>query len=154
MVLASMMGEAMIFVVDSDEAVGQCDDEDMRKLEALAANKNREQAEEETNSSSNSAVEEKPTQSVPAEGKNKGHQQHVIFNCFTHGFSKRNQICINNVAQLEKKMRKLSSQYHLVLQIIVMYAKFYENNWQLRMRVKLIRRQNQPRVMIPIEKTG
>ena len=32
-------GEAMIFVVDSDEAVGQCDDEDMRKLEALAANK-------------------------------------------------------------------------------------------------------------------
>ena len=37
MVLA--MGEAIIFVVDSDEAVGQCDDEDMRKLEALAANK-------------------------------------------------------------------------------------------------------------------
>ena len=42
MVLA--MGEAMIFVVDSDEAVGQCDDEDMRKLEALAANKNDETA--------------------------------------------------------------------------------------------------------------
>ena len=40
MVLA--MGEAMIFVVDSDEAVGQCDDEDMRKLQALAANKNTE----------------------------------------------------------------------------------------------------------------
>ena len=38
------MGEAMIFVVDSDEAVGQCDDEDMRKLEALAANKNDETA--------------------------------------------------------------------------------------------------------------
>ena len=37
------MGEAMIFVVDSDEAVGQCDDEDMRKLEALAANKSDEQ---------------------------------------------------------------------------------------------------------------
>ena len=36
-------GEAMIFVVDSDEAVGQCDDEDMRKLEALAANKSDEQ---------------------------------------------------------------------------------------------------------------
>ena len=35
MVLA--MGKAMIFVVDSDEAVGQCDDEDRRKLEALAA---------------------------------------------------------------------------------------------------------------------
>ena len=31
------MGKAMIFVVDSDEAVGQCDDEDRRKLEALAA---------------------------------------------------------------------------------------------------------------------
>ena len=37
------MGEAMIFVVDSDEAVGQCDDEDMRKLEALAANESDEQ---------------------------------------------------------------------------------------------------------------
>ena len=36
MVLA--MADAMIFMVDSDEAVGQCDDEDMRKLEALAAN--------------------------------------------------------------------------------------------------------------------
>lgn len=36
------MGEAMIFVVDSDEAVGQCDDEDMRKLEALAANQSRQ----------------------------------------------------------------------------------------------------------------
>ena len=42
MVLA--MGEAMIFVVDSDEAVGQCDDEDRRKLEALAA-KDHENAE-------------------------------------------------------------------------------------------------------------
>ena len=49
-------GEAMIFVVDSDEAVGQCDDEDMRKLEALAANKadepsnkTQEQTENETN---------------------------------------------------------------------------------------------------------
>ena len=40
MVLA--MGEAMILVVDSDEAVGQCDDEDMRKLEALAANQSRQ----------------------------------------------------------------------------------------------------------------
>ena len=38
------MGEAMIFVVDSDEAVGQCDDEDMRKLEALAAKKTDELA--------------------------------------------------------------------------------------------------------------
>ena len=38
MVLA-MGAETMIFMVDSDEAVGQCDSEDMRKLEALAANK-------------------------------------------------------------------------------------------------------------------
>lgn len=46
---AAMQGEPMIFVVDSDEAVGQCDDEDMRKLEALAANKakNAEQKKEE-----------------------------------------------------------------------------------------------------------
>ena len=46
MVLA--MGKAMIFVVDSDEAVGQCDDEDRRKLEALAA-KDHETAERQNN---------------------------------------------------------------------------------------------------------
>ena len=46
MVLA--MGKAMIFVVDSDEAVGQCDDEDRRKLEALAA-KDHETAERQIN---------------------------------------------------------------------------------------------------------
>ncbi len=34
------MGEAMIFLCDtSDEAVGQCDSEDIRKLEALAADR-------------------------------------------------------------------------------------------------------------------
>jgi hypothetical protein len=39
MVAMMAEAEAMIFVCESDETVGQCDDEDMRKLEALAANK-------------------------------------------------------------------------------------------------------------------
>ena len=62
------MGEAMIFVVDSDEAVGQCDDEDMRKLEALAANKNDETAATniaaEDSSPSSELSEHKPEQEL------------------------------------------------------------------------------------------
>lgn len=69
MVLASMMGEAMIFVVDSDEAVGQCDDEDMRKLEALAANKKTTDSKSEKTAVE---VSVKPTQSQEkAQGKPK-----------------------------------------------------------------------------------
>ena len=53
-------GEAMIFVVDSDEAVGQCDDEDMRKLEALAANK--------ADEPSNKTQEQTENEQEPKEG--------------------------------------------------------------------------------------
>ena len=67
-------GEAMIFVVDSDEAVGQCDDEDMRKLEALAANK--------ADEPSNKTQEQTENEQEPKEGTA---QQNFILN-----FSEKN----------------------------------------------------------------